>query len=596
MFETISSDLKRLSPSGKASPRTVIVGLLSQGFQAMLVYRLFNWLHQRGISGQPLRFFCERFIEITTGISIPACCKIGKGLRIHHFGGIIFHPTVKLGNNCTLYHGVTIGDRGGSGNAALIGDNVLIGAGAKIIGEITIGDNCIVGSNAVVTKNMPSDTVAVGSPCQFKARTIKEPLRPECPPAAKPIPRIMDFRGTYKGGGGPDKTVLNSAARHDPAKVHVLVTYLRQPEDIEFQIPEMARRLGINYVDVQDGGLLDRSCLSSLKEILIEHQLGVIHAHDEKTLLYAWLLTFMMPDLKIMYTCHSHPVYGREAFASILAYLKFKLRQKVQIFLMRRYQKPIITVSHDTKNRLILNGLDGKDVAVLHNGIDFNAWQPSHATPSLRKELHIPGDGFLVGMVARITYDKDLPTFYRVAQKVATQVSNVTFVIVGDGNGNELEKAREEVESRGLETLIRFTGHRTDLTDVYSSLDVFLMTSLTEGLPNTLLEAMSMSVPSVSTAVGGVPELLEAGKCGFLAPVGDAEALAGHVITLLQDPLLRERYGAASRKRVEDHFSFDRRVRLMEDYYSWFAGAHSLPALNEMAEQTEQEYADFHAP
>src|SRR6185369_16178643 len=104
------------------------------------------------------------------------------------------------------------------------------------------------------------------------------------------IPRVMDLRGTYKGGGGPDKTVLNSAARDDPARVHVLVTYLRQPGDSEFQIPQMARRLGINYVDVIDGGTLDWACLRKLKELLRIHRLDVIHAHDDKTLFYAWLL------------------------------------------------------------------------------------------------------------------------------------------------------------------------------------------------------------------------------------------------------------------------------------------------------------------
>lgn len=590
MFETITTDLKRLSPSGNTALRTVVAGLLSQGFQAILVYRLFNCLHRLGISGQPLRFFCERFIEITTGISIPACCRIGRGLRIHHFGGIILHPTVRIGDNCTLYHGVTIGDRGGSGNAAFIGDNVLIGAGAKIIGEITIGDNCIVGANAVVTKNMPVNTVAVGSPCQFKARIFKEPLHKESPLHTNYIPRIMDFRGTYKGGGGPDKTVLNSAARHDPQKVHVLVTYIRQPEDTEFQIPEMARQLGVNYVDVLDGSLLDRTCLRNLKYILLEHELTVIHSHDEKTLLYAWLLKCMKPGLKIMYTCHSHPIYGREAFTSIMGYLKFKLRQKVQIFLMKRYQKPIITVSHDTKKRLIMNGLDGKDVAVLHNGIDLSVWQQSNSRQLLRKELSIPDDGFLVGTVARITYDKDLPTFYRVAQEVAARVSKVTFVIVGDGNGDELEKAREEVARRGLGQLIRFTGHRNDLKDIYSSFDVFLMTSLTEGLPNTLLEAMAMGIPAVSTEVGGVPELLEAGKSGFLAPVYDSSGLAEHVISLLIDPQLREVCGKSSRKRVEEHFSFDRRVRLMEEYYFWFAGGQTLLPAQEWETEQGVEY------
>jgi serine O-acetyltransferase len=164
MFDAVKADLRRLSPSGSIS----ISGILSQGFQAILVYRIFHWLHLKGLSGQPFRFVCERFIEITTGISIPACCRIGNGFRIHHFGGIIFHPSVEIGENCTLYQGVTIGDRGGDGKAAKIGSNVLIGAGAKVIGEITIGDNCVIGANAVVTKSMPAGTTALGAPCRFR--------------------------------------------------------------------------------------------------------------------------------------------------------------------------------------------------------------------------------------------------------------------------------------------------------------------------------------------------------------------------------------------------------------------------------------------
>ena len=577
MFENIGSDLKRLSPNRNGSLRALVAGLLSQGFQAILVYRLFNWLHCRRISGQPLRFLCERFIEITTGISIPACCTIGKGLRIHHFGGIIFHPSVVIGENCTLYQGVTIGDRGGSGGAARIGNNVMIGAGAKLIGEITVGDNCRIGANTVVTRSMPDNTVAIGSPCSFKLNTVRAEPEQRREHAAPAVIRVMDLRGTYKGGGGPDKTVLNSAAQHDPEKVYVLVTYLRQPWDDEFQIPEMAHRLGINYMDVIDGSTVDWSCLRQLQALLRKHDLKLVHAHDDKTLLYGWLLKLMTPGLKIMYTCHSHAVHCRGDFAGPRDYLGFRLRQNMRIFLMKRYCRPIITVSHNTKQRLVDNGFAGHEVAVLHNGVDVTKWCRDGARQVLREEIGIPPGSFLVGTVARITPEKDLTTFFRVAEEVATQIPDVTFVIVGDGYGNELAKARDEIRGRGLDRLIRFTGHRNDLLNVYASFDVFLMTSMTEGMPNTLLEAMALGVPSVSTAVGGIPELLTHGNGGFLAPAGDVEGLARYVVNLLRDPQLRQRCGAACRDRIVERFSFSRRVRLMEDYYAWFAGRASLP-------------------
>ncbi len=571
MFENIKSDLGRLSPSGKPSPRTLIAGLLSQGFQAILVYRFFNWLQRKGLPGQPLRFILERFIEITCGISIPACCQIGKGFRIHHFGGIIFHPSAKLGENCTFYHGVTIGDSGGSGAAATIGNNVLAGAGAKIIGEITIGDNVTIGANTVVTKDVPENTVVVGSPARFlpKKKIVAEP---EVEEIVSPAPvRVMDFRGTYKGGGGPDKTILNSAVQHDKSRVYIQVLYLRNPADDEYSIDKWAADLGANYMEVFDRKLLDWRCVAEIKKIIEEQNISIVHSHDEKTLLYGWLLKRKIPQLKIMYTCHLHSPYIRADFDSLSGYLNFKLRRKVNIFLMKRYDKPLLAVSHHTKKSMINDGLHENDIETLHNGIDIDVWRAELGKPALRDELGVTADEFLVGTVARIAAQhKDLPTFYKVAAEISKKLDKVKFVIVGDGHGDEMKKAKERVAELGMENNFFFTGHRTDLLDIYTSFDVFLMTSLTEGLPNTVLEAMALKIPVVSTIVAGVPELVEHGKTGLLSPIRDVEGLSKQVIDLLTDSELRSQFAQQARERIETDFSFSGRVRRMEGYYEFF--------------------------
>jgi glycosyltransferase involved in cell wall biosynthesis len=391
------------------------------------------------------------------------------------------------------------------------------------------------------------------------------------------IPRVMDLLGTYKGGGGPDKTVLNSAAQHDPEKVYVLVTYLRQPRDDEFQIPEMARRLGINYVDLVDRNGIDWQCLSRLKGLLREHRLEVIHAHDDKTLLYGWLLRLMLPGVRIMYTCHSHALYQRGEFSSLSGFLRFKLRQSIQLFLMRRYAAPILTISGDTRRRLIGQGLAPGGVQVLRNGIDLRVWRRQGARPVLREELGLDDDELLVGTVARITHDKDIPTFLKVAQRVSARMPRARFVVVGDGYGDELARARAEAERMGLTGSVIFTGHRNDLLDLYASFDIFLMTSVTEGMPNTLLEAMALGVPCVATVVGGVPEVLAHGAGGFLAPPGESEELAREVLRLLEDRPLRESFGLLCRARIEAEFSFGKRVSTMERYYEFFAGLAPCP-------------------
>jgi serine O-acetyltransferase len=172
-WQTVRADIGRFREEDDCI-RVLVRGLLSQGFQALFVYRIFRWFYERRVPTQPVRFFIERFIEIMTGISIPAQAAIGKGLRIHHFGGVIVHSAAVVGEYCTLYHGVTLGDRGGWGGAPRVGDRVLIGAGAKLIGEIIIGDDCVIGANAVVNISVPAGHVAVGVPA-----VIKETVAPD---------------------------------------------------------------------------------------------------------------------------------------------------------------------------------------------------------------------------------------------------------------------------------------------------------------------------------------------------------------------------------------------------------------------------------
>jgi serine O-acetyltransferase len=107
------------------------------------------------------------FFSIITGIHIPRGCKIGPGLRIYHYGCIVLNPDTIIGTNCTMRHGVTIGNRKTEHDIPVIGDNVDIGTGAKILGAITIGNNVKIGANAVVLDNIPDNAVAVGVPARI---------------------------------------------------------------------------------------------------------------------------------------------------------------------------------------------------------------------------------------------------------------------------------------------------------------------------------------------------------------------------------------------------------------------------------------------
>jgi len=174
LWNVLRADIQRLQEDD-GSLRCLVRGLCSQGFHALLVYRLFRWCWERGVPTQPLRFFVERAVEIATGIQIPAEARIGKGLRIHHFGGIILHPSTELGEHCTIFHGVTLGETRSMEGAPRVGNGVVMGAGAKILGRIQLGDGCRVGANAVVLTSVPPGYVAVGVPATLKPRKSSVP-------------------------------------------------------------------------------------------------------------------------------------------------------------------------------------------------------------------------------------------------------------------------------------------------------------------------------------------------------------------------------------------------------------------------------------
>jgi serine O-acetyltransferase len=114
------------------------------------------------------------FVTLLTGIHLPRGAKIGGGLRIWHFGCIVLNPDTIIGKNCTLRHGVTIGNRNSEHDVPVIGDNVDIGVGAVIIGSVVIGNNVSIGSNAVVLCDVPDDHIAVGVPARVIPKDKKK--------------------------------------------------------------------------------------------------------------------------------------------------------------------------------------------------------------------------------------------------------------------------------------------------------------------------------------------------------------------------------------------------------------------------------------
>lgn len=171
------SDIERYSHVLGRSKWTVF--FFAQGAQASLVYRFGHWLYGMQPRFLPLRllhkltlilhFILFRLTEMLTGISLEPKARIGRGLYIGHFGGIIVGSGASLGDYCNLSQGVTLGvdGRGDRRGSPQIGNRVFIAPGAKVLGAITVGDDAVIGANAVVVRSLPDRAVAVGIPAQI---------------------------------------------------------------------------------------------------------------------------------------------------------------------------------------------------------------------------------------------------------------------------------------------------------------------------------------------------------------------------------------------------------------------------------------------
>ena len=376
--------------------------------------------------------------------------------------------------------------------------------------------------------------------------------------------RLLELRNTYKWGGGPDKTILLSAEKHDPKRVTVVVVYIRDVRDHEFQITEMAKGRGLTYYEVPESGKFDFRVLRALREIIIRHDINMIHGHDYKSDLFAYIIRRLMwkRPIALVSTAHAWVMLGR----------KGEFYRQLDLFLMKRFDH-LFAVSKATQDEMVAAGIPESKITVLYNGIDTEAWSRVHVKTTLRQDLGIAESSPIVGYVGRIMPEKDLETWIRSAALVAERYPKAKFILVGEGrDGTTLDELKALAESLGIANQLIFPGFRRDLPRVYSAFDVFVMSSLREGLPNSILEAMALGVPVVTTDVAGAKELVVNEDTGFVVDQKDHRNLAASILKILDHDSLRTRMGQAGRQRVETEFSFLQRLRKIEDQYGRILG------------------------
>jgi glycosyltransferase involved in cell wall biosynthesis len=221
--------------------------------------------------------------------------------------------------------------------------------------------------------------------------------------------------------------------------------------------------------------------------------------------------------------------------------------------------------SEAVKDYLVRMGLRRERIQVIYNGVDPERFEEPVTPDVTKSDLGIPLHHSVVGLLARLEPQKDPSTFLRAAAMIGQKLPAVSFLVVGGGSlQQDLER---EARALGLGTRIIFTGPRRDVPRLLAACDVSVISSLKEGMSNTIMESMAAGKPMVATRVGGNAELIQEGESGLLVPPRDPVALANAVLLILEDPALAKTLGLEARARITTRFSAQAMVGATERLY-----------------------------
>jgi sugar transferase (PEP-CTERM/EpsH1 system associated) len=311
-------------------------------------------------------------------------------------------------------------------------------------------------------------------------------------------------------------------------------------------IPEV-EAIGIPVYTVEKKEGLDFSLPFKLRHLIQEKKIDIVHTHNSTPWLYAGAALKMTRGRHLVHTKHSnlsmsqHRLLSAERFLAKMTDCIIADAGVVAEFMKEKQAIPA------EKIKLVYNGIDTQRF------IKPMAGEPDRSIPT-------------IGIVARLVSVKDHRTLMNAFKLVGKRLPDARLLIIGDGPLKEelLTYARQE----GLNGKVEFTGARRDIPQLLRQMDVFVLSSLDEGMSITLLEAMASGLPVVATKVGGNPEIIIDGHTGFLVPAKAPEEMADKITLLLTDKKLAAAFGENGRKRVADYFSIETMARDYESVYN----------------------------
>ena len=294
--------------------------------------------------------------------------------------------------------------------------------------------------------------------------------------------------------------------------------------------------------------------------LLRKKKIELLHTHLTDADFYGRLAGRLARRLPVISTMHSF-IHG-----SMAATRRKPLREHLAWWHevhMAPLSRRITTVCHALEAELSLHGVEQSRLITIPPGVDTETVKTDGS--AFREEIGLQSGDRLIGTVGRLVPAKNYNVFLNIAAGLLRKYDNLRFAIVGDGP--QMDPLRKRAEDLGIIEQVIFSGWRGDMQAIFPAFDVFVLTSHTEAMPLTLIESMAARTPVVAPTVGGIPELVEHGSCGFLFEPGDADSAQKHLDTLLTDEDTRRKMGAAAARRIRTAYSLQLLGQRMDRLY-----------------------------
>ncbi|MGH2396869.1 MAG: glycosyltransferase [bacterium] len=301
---------------------------------------------------------------------------------------------------------------------------------------------------------------------------------------------------------------------------------------------------------------LDLTMAAKLAERFRRHKTRIVHAHQCTPWFYSALSRLVYREPRLLFEEH-----GR-----FYPEVRKSPRVLVNRALVRRLTHRIVAVSADIRQRLVrYEGLDAGEIEVVYNGVAAPPLLEPDKRNALRRELGFGPLDFIVGTVGRFDSIKNLPMLIASLEASGRQIPSLRGLLVGHGPG--LLDIHALAQRGAMADRIVFTGYRDDARTLVQCLDLFVLSSFSEGTSMALLEAMAVGLPVAVTSVGGNPEVVVANQTGWTVPSGSTDELTQVFLKAVNDPHKRRQFAEAGRRRFQEHFAIDRMLEAYAQRY-----------------------------